>query len=80
MLTEHGVEMRVLVWGTDADRLECALLAAGQGDGRRGWRFAQVECLSDATCPIDELDPMAVAAQRGEGWAYAVYRHRGTDG
>lgn len=80
MLTGLGVEMRVLVWGTDAQQVERALGMAGQGDGRRGWRFTIVERLSDTACPIDELDPMAVAAQRGDGWAYAVYRERGDHG
>lgn len=65
--------MRLRVWGeTDADVRHAEFKAADR-PSRRGWEFTDVERLGGVPCPIDVRDPGAVAADRGYGWAYAVY-------
>lgn len=61
------------VWGVTAADAERAIRRAACGPGRAGWRFAPVERLTDPECPIDPLDPAALATDRGDRWAYAVY-------
>lgn len=72
--------VRVRAWGLTDEEAEAAVKRSVQGWGRSGWEIAVVERLTGAPCPLDVNDPRALAAQADFGWAYAVYRHRGTDG
>jgi hypothetical protein len=65
--------MRARVWGVNETEIERALHKARWGQGRGGWEYDDVERLTGEDCPIDVADPKAVAAERGEFWAYAVY-------
>lgn len=74
---QGAMPVRVLAWGAAPADVEGALRRAGQGFGRSGWQFAEVERLQGTPCPIDTRDPMTIAAEAGFDWAYAVYPLRG---
>lgn len=78
--TPGRVAVRVLAWGESATAVECAVSLAGWGPSRQRWRFATIERFESAQCPLNMQDPKMIAADAGQGWAYAVYRAGFGDG
>lgn len=72
--------VRVLAWGVSAQDVDQAVRRAGAGPSRRGWQFEHVERIESDACPLDVQDPKTIAADAGQGWAYAVYRAELGDG
>jgi hypothetical protein len=70
----RGTRVRALLWGkTGADR-EHAKYRATCVPSRRDWVFAEFDVREGVACPLDVADACALAGERGEHWAYAVYR------
>jgi hypothetical protein len=66
----------VRAWGTTGADIEHAVYMAQRGQWRRAWHVADVQRFAESACPIDVDDPKAIATDRGEHWAYAVYSAR----
>jgi hypothetical protein len=72
-LNSERTGVRVLAWGATQEELEHALREVEWHPARRFWEVGEPETSVGASCPIDVNDPNRVTADRGFGWAYAVY-------
>lgn len=70
--TAHQVRVRVLLWGRTDQDLGSALSHATRTPARRTWKIVTEERTISATCPFDLHTPAALAADKGERWAYLV--------
>jgi hypothetical protein len=67
------IPVRAYVWGASETGIKKAVDRAG----RTFWSLAEVNRLTGLSCPFDTDDPHAIAADRDDDWAYAVYRSSG---
>jgi len=70
------IRVRARVWGVDERRALYAQEHAVRGPSRADWDLVAVDRHESPHCPLRLEDPGALAVDRGEGWAYVVYRVR----
>lgn len=71
-----GVErapVRVAAWGLTPAHVGVAVDEMGLRPTRPSWSIAVFESKTGLPCPLNLDDKALIAAQAGDGWAYAVY-------